>query len=103
MPGLGKSGTSRIKDFKWSIDGSSLNAKRRIRARRLETYFFYLVHHGPLRPGGKVVFESFNAIGRSFGECFDCSVRTVAHVTNHLMSRGCSLRKEPVPDPLDFP
>ena len=48
------------------------------------------------------MFESFNAARRPFHECFNRSIRTVADVTYHLMSRGCSLRKEPVPDPLDF-
>src|SRR5215217_6285724 len=102
MPGLGKSGTSRIRDFKWSIDESSLNSKRGVGARWLETYFFYLVHYRPLRSGGQIMFESFNAAGRSFRECLNRSVRTVAHVTHHLMSRGCSLRKEPVSNSLDF-
>ena len=44
----------------------------------------------------------FNAAGRSFGKCFDRSVRAVAHVAHYLMSRGCSLRKEPVPYSLNF-
>ena len=48
------------------------------------------------------MFESFNAARRSLGECFNRSVRTVAYVPYNLMSRGCSLRKEPVPDSLNF-
>lgn len=61
-----------------------------------------MVHNRPLRAGGKVMFESFNTARWSLGECFDGSVGTVAHVAYHLMSRGCSLRKEPVPDSLNF-
>src|SRR5215218_7745669 len=80
----------------------SFNSKRGITARRLQNYLFNLIDNGPLRSGGQVVFESFNAAGGSLGECFNGSVRTVAHVAYHLMSRGCALRKEPVPDPLDF-
>ena len=48
------------------------------------------------------MFESFNAAGRSLGECFNRSVGTVAHVAYDLMSRGCSLRKESIPDSLNF-
>src|SRR5215213_10120671 len=114
MPGLGKSGTSRINDFKWSIfeevsrkaqrckEKLSLNPKRRISPRRLQNYLFNSIDNGPLRSSRKIVLESFNAAGRPFGKCFNPSIRAVAHVADHLMACGCSLRKEPVPDSLDF-
>jgi hypothetical protein len=62
-----------------------------------------LIDYCPLWASNKIVFESLNAACRSFSKRFNRSIRTVAHVTNHLMSSGCALRKEPVPNSLDFP
>jgi len=48
------------------------------------------------------VLELFNITWRTFSQSLDCAVRTVAHVTNNLMSRGCALRKETITHPLHF-
>jgi hypothetical protein len=48
------------------------------------------------------VFESFNAACWSFGKRFNTSISTVAHVTNHLMSRRRALGKETIPNPLNL-
>jgi hypothetical protein len=80
----------------------SLNSKCRVGARRLQNYLFNLIDYRPLRSSRKIVFESFNAACRSLSECFNTSISTVAHITDNLMSRRCSLRKETIPDPLNF-
>ena len=69
---------------------------------RLETYFFYLVHDRPLRPSRQIVFESFNTARRSFSERLNRSVRTIAHVADHLMSRRCPLGEETISDSLNL-
>ena len=61
-----------------------------------------MIDYRPLWSSRKIVFERFNAARWSFGECFNTSVSTVPYVADNLMSRCCSLRKEPVPNPLDF-
>ena len=61
-----------------------------------------MVHYSPLRPRREVVLEVLNITGRTFRQSFDCAIRTVTHVTNNLMSRGCSLRKETITYPLHF-
>src|ERR1043165_8308255 len=48
------------------------------------------------------MLERFNTILRSFSKRLDTTIRTVAHVTDHLMPRGCSLRKKPIPNSLHF-
>jgi hypothetical protein len=101
MPGFGKSGTSRINDFKWSIYARlSLDSKCRICPCRLQVYLFDLIDYRPLWTRRQIVFERFDAISRSFRKRFDTSVRTVTHVTDDLMARGCALRKETVTNPL---
>jgi hypothetical protein len=59
-----------------------------------------LIDYGPLRSSREIVFESFDAACRSLRECFNTSIRAVAHVANYLMSRRCSLREETIPDTL---
>jgi hypothetical protein len=48
------------------------------------------------------VLESLNTVRRSFGQGFDRSIRTIAHVTYTLMPRRRSLRKEAITNPLHF-
>jgi hypothetical protein len=59
-----------------------------------------MVYHSPLRAGHEVVLESLNTVRRSFSKRFDRSVRTVAYVSDNLMSRRCSLRKETIANSL---
>jgi hypothetical protein len=61
-----------------------------------------LIDDRPLWSSREIVFESFNTARRSFGERFNRSIRTIANVANHLMSRRCSLGKEPIPNPLNL-
>ena len=61
-----------------------------------------MIHDGPLWSGGEIVFERFNARVRSFGECFYRAVRTVANVTDDLMSRSGTLREETIAYALDL-
>lgn len=63
---------------------------------------FELVHHRPLRSGSEILFESFDAARRSFHERFDRTIRTVAHVTNNLMSRRGALREETIAHSLNL-
>ena len=75
MPGLGKSGTSRINDFRWSIVTvifSIRNAEYVPVGSRID--LFNVIYDGPLRPRSKIVLERFNAARRSFGKRFDCSI-----------------------------
>src|SRR6185503_21297069 len=111
MPGLGKSGTSRIRDLRWSIRCSHENADSRtlalnsecgIPTGRFEVDLFELIDDGPLRSGGEIVFECFDAVRRSFGQCFYRPVRTVAHITDDLMSRRSTLCKETITNALHF-
>jgi hypothetical protein len=60
-----------------------------------------LIHHRPLWTSREIVFESFNTIRRSFSERFNCSIRAIAYVPDHLMSRCCSLGEETIPNPLN--
>ena len=46
------------------------------------------------------MFESFDATLGSFRQRFNGTVRTVAHVTNNLMTRRRALRKKSIPDSL---
>src|SRR6185369_1321856 len=92
MPGFGKSGTSRINDFRWSISWLlSFDSKCRIRPCRLQVNLLQLIHYRPLRPRRKIVFERL-----------DASIRTVAHVTDNLMTRRRALRKETITNSLHF-
>src|SRR6185436_13710533 len=103
MPGLGKSGTSRINDLRWSMSTLlSLDAKCRIRPCRLQVYLFHLINYRPLRPRCEIVFKRLDTTRRPFGQCLDAAVLTVAHVTDNLMPRRRALRKEPIPDSLYF-
>src|ERR1700754_4669081 len=103
MPGFGKSGTSRINDLRWSMSSLlSLDSKCRVRPCRLQVYLFHVIDYRPLRPGRQVMFESLNTARRSFGPRFNTSIRTVAHVSNYLMSRRRALRKETITDALHF-
>jgi hypothetical protein len=61
-----------------------------------------VIHYSPLRSSHEIVFEGFNTARRSFCERFNGSVRTVAHIPNHLMPRGCSLCEETIPDALNL-
>jgi len=61
-----------------------------------------MIDYGPLRPCRQIVFESLNITRRSFGPRFNTSIRTVAHVPNHLMPRRRALRKETITDSLHF-
>ena len=98
MPGFGKSGTSRIKDLRWSI--LSFYSKRGIRSARVKIDFFQLIHDGPLRPGGEIVFERFNIACGPFYQRFNCSVRTVANVPDNLMPCSSALREETITNSL---
>src|SRR5215467_4364316 len=103
MPGLGKSGTSRISDLRWSMYRLlSLDSKCRILPCRLQVYLFHLIDYGPLRPRRQIVFESLNARRRSFGKRFHTAIRTVAHVTYNLVPRRRALREETITDSLHF-
>src|SRR6476646_2494725 len=103
MPGFGKSGTSRINDLRWSISWLlSLDSKCRIRPCRLQADLLQLIHYLPLRSGRKIVFESLDATRRSFSKRLDASIRTVAHVTDNLMTRGRALGKETITNSLHF-
>jgi len=59
-----------------------------------------LINYGPLRSGGKIVFETFNTICGTFSEHFDSPVRAVANVANNLMSRGSPLGKKTISNTL---
>jgi len=61
-----------------------------------------VIYYRPLWSSREIVFESFNTARWSFGERFNRSIRTIAHVANHLMSRRCSLGKETLPNPLNL-
>src|SRR5687768_9598942 len=84
------------------VSSLSLNSKRGISSSWLKRNFFNLIDYSPLRPGRKIVFESFNAVRRTFNKCFYTSIRTVAHITHNLVSRCRTLRKETIPDALHF-
>src|SRR5678815_4607776 len=108
MPGFGKSGTSRINAFKWSIQLRSLkhqallpfNAKCRVRPCRLQIYLFHVIHYRPLRACRQVMLESLNTARRSLCPRLNTAIRTVAHVTYNLMPRRCALGKETIADSL---
>src|SRR6185369_13173762 len=103
MPGFGKSGTSRINDFRWSMSWLlSFDSKCRIRPCRLQVDLLQLIHYRPLRSRREIVFESFDTTRWSFSKRLDASIRTVAHVTDNLMARGRSLRKETITNSLHF-
>ncbi len=59
-----------------------------------------MIDYGPLWSSHKIVLERFNAAGRSFSDCFNTPISTVAYVTNHLVPRRCTLREETIPDSL---
>ena len=61
-----------------------------------------MIHYRPLRPRREVVLESLNATRRSFSKRLDASIRTVAHVTDNLMTRRRSLGKETITNSLHF-
>src|ERR1044072_2220530 len=81
----------------------SLNPKRRIGTGRLQNQLFHLIDYSPLRSSHKIVLERFNTTRRPFRKRFTTSVRTVAHVSNYLMPRCRTLRKEAIPDALNLP
>src|ERR1700752_193355 len=78
----------------------SLNSKCRVGTCRLQNNLFHLIYHRPLRSSCKIVFECFDADRRSFGKCFNASIRTVANVAHYLVPGGRTLRKETIPDAL---
>jgi hypothetical protein len=47
------------------------------------------------RPRRQIILEPFDALCRTFCECFDSSVVQVLHISNYLVSRGGALGKEP--------
>jgi hypothetical protein len=61
-----------------------------------------LIYYRPLWSSREIVFESLNTAHWSFDERFNRSIRTIAHVANHLMSRRCSLGKETIPNSLNL-
>jgi hypothetical protein len=62
--------------------------------------FFDVFDDGEGRAGREVVFESFDARGRAFGEGFDAPVRQIAHVARDLVACGGALGEEPIADAL---
>ena len=61
-----------------------------------------MIDYRPLRSRGEVMLESFNTPWRTLSESLNRAIRTVAHVTDNLMSRRCSLREETITNPLHF-
>src|SRR5688572_16091542 len=98
MPGLGKSGTSRINDFRWSI--LSFDSKLRIRPGRIKIDLFQLIYDGPLRSRGEIVFERLNTHRWSFHQRYNRSIRTIANVPDNLVPRSSALREETISNSL---
>jgi hypothetical protein len=73
---------------------SPFDSESWIPAGRINADLFDLFDARVLRPGGEVVFEALDALGRAFGEDFDATVGEVAYVADDLMARGDALRKE---------
>ena len=61
-----------------------------------------MINYRPLRSRCEIVLERFNAVRRSFRKCLYAAVRTIAHVTDDLMSRRRALRKETITNSLHF-
>jgi hypothetical protein len=53
-----------------------------------------------LRAGDKVFLKLLYSARQSFGNYFDASVRTISHLTQHLMSRRGALREEAITNSL---
>jgi hypothetical protein len=82
--------------------GSVLDAKRRIKAGRIEGQFFNVIDAAKTRPGGQIVLEGFDLRGRSFGESFHAAIRKVLNVTDDLVPRGRALCEKAIAHALDF-
>jgi hypothetical protein len=81
---------------------SPFDTESRIPPRRIDADLFDLFDARRARPGGEVVFETLDALGRAFGEDFDATVREVADVSDDLMARGDALREEAKAHALNF-
>jgi len=64
--------------------------------------FLELRDDRPLRARRQIVLEIFDTVRWPFDMRLDTAIGTVAHVTNHLMTSGCSKGKESIAYTLYF-
>jgi hypothetical protein len=61
----------------------------------LKVDLFDVFDHGEIGAGRELVFEGFDALGRSFSQRFDAPVIQISHVPQNLVAGGGALGEEP--------
>jgi hypothetical protein len=75
---------------------SALNPEGCILSRGIQIDLFDMFDYCQGRAGSEIVFECLDACFRPLGQDFNSPISAVAHVANHLMSRGGALGEKTI-------
>ena len=73
-----------------------LDPESRVKPRRIEDQFLYLIYRREARAGGQFVLERLDMLRRAFGDDLDPAVLEVLHITRDLMPRGGALSEKTI-------